>query len=145
MKSELDRAYNENIGRRIREEMKKKHMTLDELSQKTGGSVPKPTLARYVRGENAIPDDRLQAICNALNVDYLLLKQWAVSKSSFDLDMKKYDAFSDPSWSDHVSTIDGHEIDPFSITVSEALLIGYYRAADQSRQKAARIILGMDE
>lgn len=36
MKSELDRAYNENIGRRIREEMKKKHMTLDELSQKTG-------------------------------------------------------------------------------------------------------------
>lgn len=27
MKSELDRAYNENIGRRIREEMKKKHMT----------------------------------------------------------------------------------------------------------------------
>lgn len=123
MKSELDRAYNENIGRRIREEMKKKHMTLDELSQKTGGSVPKPTLARYVRGENAIPDDRLQAICNALGLDYLLLKQWAVSKSSVDHCMKKSDALTD----------------------SEALLIMCYRAADQSRQKAVRVILGMDE
>lgn len=123
MKSELDRAYNENIGRRIREEMKKKHMTLDELSQKTGGSVPKPTLARYVRGENAIPDDRLQAICNALNIDYLLLKQWAVSKSSVDYGMKKSDVLTD----------------------SEALLIMRYRAADQSRQKAVRVILGMDE
>lgn len=119
MKSALDRAYNENIGTRIREEMKAKRMSLDDLSQKMKGTIPKPTLARYVRGENAIPDNRLQTICNALGIDYLLLKQWAISKSSVDLDMKKYDAFTDPSWSDHINTIDGHEIDPFSITVNE--------------------------
>lgn len=127
MKSELDRAYNENIGAKIHEEMKRNHISLDELSQKMEYSIPKPTLARYVRGENAIPDKRLQSICNALGIDYLLLKQWAVSKST------------DTSRSDQINSIDGN------ITAKETLLIRYYRSSDQSRQKAARIILGMDE
>lgn len=116
MKSNIDQAYNRIIGNQIHVAMSKKNMSLEDLSRVC--AIPKPTLARYIRGENTIPNSRLQAISKAVDIDFLSIKQEAN-----ELLINAY----------------------HSIAESDQVLIKCYRNADSSRQKAVRAILGMDE
>lgn len=148
MKNDIIDEYNTALADQIAQAMKKKHISLEYLSKLTGNTIPKPTLARYVRGENTIPDERLSIICKALNLNKKEMTDKAAEEMANKIAENKYGYLIDPDWQkelDDDEPVDLHIIDPTTLTREEARMIGYYRAALSSVKKAVRLMLGMDE
>lgn len=149
MKTKFSNAYNEELGSFIKEGMKAKKLSLDnlstELKSKLGVEIPRSSLARYVTGENTITDDRYEAVCKVLGINSEEGRARAVSAMLSEQQLlAASEYFTSEEW--HKSRpLNEHDIDPRTITPDEVLMVGYYRDASDKDKKVVRTVLGMKD
>lgn len=70
----MDDNFIREVGKRIRETRKRKHMTMKQIAEITG--LHESTISRYEKGEIAMEIGKLKEIAKALGVDAGYLCGW---------------------------------------------------------------------
>ena len=75
-----DKGYWPYVGEILREERRKRKLSLQDLSDKIGGVKSKQSLMRYENGQNKIDKGTLEAVCRVLALDPQEIKDQAMNR-----------------------------------------------------------------